>query len=111
MFKALEVGDVNPNPARFDLKKCEAINGSHMRLLSVEDITKRSIPFLKKTGVLSDPVNDADAKLLELAMPLVAERINKLAEVPEMLGFLFVRSEERRVGKECVSTGRSRGSP
>src|SRR3546814_5373846 len=23
----------------------------------------------------------------------------------------FVRSEERRVGKECVSTGRSRGSP
>jgi glutamyl-tRNA synthetase len=90
MVEAFEIGDVNPNPARFDLKKCEAINGSHMRLLSVEDITKRSIPFLKKTGVLSDPVNDADAKLLELAMPLVAERINKLAEVPEMLGFLFV---------------------
>ncbi|NYG58204.1 glutamyl-tRNA synthetase [Nocardioides daedukensis] len=90
MVEAFEIGDVNPNPARFDLKKCEAINGSHMRLLTVEDITKRSIPFLKKTGVLSDPVNDADAKLLELAMPLVAERINKLAEVPEMLGFLFI---------------------
>ncbi|WP_067439440.1 glutamate--tRNA ligase [Nocardioides jensenii] len=90
MVKAFEIGDVNPNPARFDLKKCEAINGSHMRLLTVEDITHRSIPFLQKEGVVSDPVNDADAKLLELAMPLVAERINKLAEVPDMLGFLFV---------------------
>src|SRR3546814_7780524 len=27
------------------------------------------------------------------------------------LSFLFVRSEERRVGKECVSTCRSRWSP
>ncbi|KQZ70813.1 glutamate--tRNA ligase [Nocardioides sp. Root151] len=90
MVEAFEIGDVNPNPARFDLKKCEAINGSHMRLLSIEDITHRSIPFLKKAGVVSDPVSDADAKLLELAMPLVGERINKLAEVPDMLGFLFV---------------------
>src|SRR3546814_10779182 len=74
MVEAFEIGDVNPNPARFDLKKCEAIKGSHMRLPSVEDITKRSIPFRKKIGVISDPANDADAKLLELAMHLVAER-------------------------------------
>src|SRR3546814_16477460 len=47
MVEAFEIGDVNPNPARFELKKCEAINGSHMRLLSVEDITKRPIPSLK----------------------------------------------------------------
>src|SRR3546814_12526146 len=31
MVEAFEIGDVNPNPARFDLKKCGAINGSHMR--------------------------------------------------------------------------------
>ncbi len=40
--------------------------------------------------MLGDPVGDADAQLLEQAMPLVAERINKLAEAPAMLGFLFV---------------------
>lgn len=90
MVEAFEIGDVNPNPARFDIKKCEAINGSHMRLLSVEDITHRSLPFLKAAGVIGDPVSDADAQMLEQAMPLVAERINKLAEVPEMLAFLFV---------------------
>ncbi|MDO9497012.1 MAG: glutamate--tRNA ligase [Nocardioides sp.] len=90
MVEAFDIGDVNPNPARFDLKKADAINASHMRLLSVEDITHRALPFLKSAGVVSDPVSDSDTKLLELAMPLVAERINKLTEAVDMLGFLFV---------------------
>ena len=90
MVEAFEIGDVNPNPARFDLKKAEAINASHMRLLSVEDLTHRALPFLKAAGVVGDPVRDADAQLLELAMPLVAERINKLTEAVDMLDFLFV---------------------
>ncbi|WP_438362083.1 glutamate--tRNA ligase [Nocardioides antri] len=90
MVEKFDIGDVNPNPARFDLKKAEAINAAHMRLLSVEEITHRALPFLKRDGVVGDPVHDADAQLLELAMPLVAERINKLTEASDMLGFLFV---------------------
>lgn len=89
LVEAFDIKDVNPNPARFDLKKAEAINASHMRLLPIEEITHRALPFLKAAGVVSDPVSDADAQLLELAMPLVGERVNKLTEVPQMLGFLF----------------------
>ena len=90
MVEAFDIKDVNPNPARFDLKKAEAINAAQMRLLSLEEMTHRVLPFLKDAGVVSDPVSDADAQLLERAMPLVAERINKLTEAVEMLGFLFV---------------------
>ncbi|MCY7395934.1 MAG: glutamate--tRNA ligase [Nocardioides sp.] len=90
MVEAFDIADVNPNPARFDTKKADAINGSHMRLLTTDDITHRALPFLKAAGVVSDPVSDADARLLELAMPLVAERINKLTESVDMLRFLFV---------------------
>ncbi len=90
MVEAFEIGDVVANPARFDLKKCDAINAAHMRLLSLDDITHRVLPFLKKQGVVSDPVSDADAQLLELAMPLVSERINKLTEAGDLLAFLFV---------------------
>jgi glutamyl-tRNA synthetase len=93
MVDAFEIGDVNPNPARFDLKKAEAINAAHMRLLSIEEITHRALPFLKRDGVVGDPVHDSDAQLLELAMPLVAERINKLSEASDMLAFLFVEEE------------------
>jgi len=90
MVEAFDIKDVNPNPARFDLKKADAINTSQLRLLSLQEISHRVLPFLKEAGVVSDPVTDADAQLLELAMPLIAERINKLAEAPDMLGFLFV---------------------
>ncbi|MGN6160259.1 MAG: glutamate--tRNA ligase [Marmoricola sp.] len=89
MVEAFDIRDVNPNPARFDLKKADAINAAHMRLLSVEDITHRALPFLKAAGVVSDPVSDADVRTLELAMPLITERINKLTEAADMLGFLF----------------------
>ncbi|MBM7519516.1 glutamate--tRNA ligase [Nocardioides nitrophenolicus] len=97
MVEAFDITDVVANPARFDLKKCDAINTAHMRLLSVEEITHRVLPFLKRDGVVSDPVTDADAQLLELAMPLVAERINKLAEASSMLGFLFVSEDDFQV--------------
>lgn len=90
MVEAFDIEDVNPNPARFDLKKADAINTSQMRLLPLDEITHRVLPFLKADGVVGDPVSDADAQLLELAMPLVGERINKLTEASTMLGFLFV---------------------
>ena len=47
------------NPARFDLKKCDAINAAHMRLLPLDEITHRVLPFLKARGVVGDPVTDA----------------------------------------------------
>lgn len=90
MVEAFDIGRVNPQPARFDTKKAEAINAAHMRRLDLDEITHRVLPFLKDAGVVSDPVSDADAQLLEQAMPLVGERINKLTEAVDMLAFLFV---------------------
>ena len=109
MVEAFDIKDVNPNPARFDLKKAEAINAAHMRMLSVEDITDRVLPFLKAAGVARRPAShDADAQLLELAMPLVAERINKLTEAVDMLGFLFVDEatspSTRSTPRSCSTT-------
>jgi glutamyl-tRNA synthetase len=89
MVAAFEIGRVNPNPARFDVKKAEAINAAHMRLLSLEEMTERVTPYLQKAGVLSDPVSGDERSLLTSAMPLVHERINKLTEAAPMLGFLF----------------------
>ena len=106
MVEAFDIEDVNPNPARFDLKKAEAINADHMRMLSIEEITHRVLPFLQAEGVLSDPVDDADAQLLELAMPLVAERMNKLTEAAPMLGFLFVDEASFALVDELDDAGR-----
>ena len=109
MVAAFDIGDVNPNPASFDLKKAEAINGSHMRLLSAEDMGVRVTPYLQKAGLLADPPTQAQQERLAAAMPLVHERMNKLTEAVDMLGFLFVDAvayDEDDVAKILDDEGR-----
>lgn len=93
MVQAFDVKDVNPNPARFDQKKADSINASHLRLLSVEEFTKRIIPYLQSAGVLGAAVTDAEQEILTKAAPLIQERIVVLSEAVPMLSFLFVTSE------------------
>ncbi|WAB81758.1 glutamate--tRNA ligase [Microcella daejeonensis] len=93
MTAAFDVADVNPNPARFDLKKAEALNGDHVRLLPVDVFVERSIPYLIEAGVLAGAPDEGQRALLSAAAPLVQERVGLLGEVPGMLGFLFVDDE------------------
>ncbi|QAY73712.1 glutamate--tRNA ligase [Agromyces protaetiae] len=89
LVAAFDVVNVNPNPARFDLKKAESINGDHIRLLEPSDFAARTVPYLSAAGVVSAPLGAADAAVLAEAAPLVQERIGLLGEAPGMLGFLF----------------------
>jgi glutamyl-tRNA synthetase len=75
-------------------------------MLPIEELTHRVVPFLKAAGVVGDPVTDSDAELLELAMPLVAERMNKLTEAVDMLGFLFVDESSFGLVDELDDAGR-----
>ena len=52
MMAAFDVADVNPNPARFDVKKAEAINSAHLRLLAPDDFRDRLVPYLHRGGVV-----------------------------------------------------------
>ncbi|HET6626611.1 MAG TPA: glutamate--tRNA ligase, partial [Nocardioidaceae bacterium] len=90
MAEAFDIRRVNPNPARFDMKKCEAINAAHMRALSVDDLTDRMVPYLQRAGVLADTVTTYQRALLTRAAPLVHERMTTLGESVDMLGFLFL---------------------
>ena len=47
MVAAFEITDVNANPARFDLKKAEAINADHIRLLDLKTFIEACGPWLK----------------------------------------------------------------
>ena len=90
MVEAFTIERVNPNPARFDLKKAEAINATHLRALPVDDLAARMVPFLQAAGVVGEELSADQQALLLAAAPLVQERMVTLAECVEMLGFLFV---------------------
>jgi glutamyl-tRNA synthetase len=84
---AFDVARVNPNPAQFDLKKCEAINGVHLRELDADDLAERLVPYLR--AELEGDLSDDQRTLLRAAAPLVQERMIVLSDAWPMLGFLF----------------------
>ncbi|MEK6345140.1 MAG: glutamate--tRNA ligase [Curtobacterium sp.] len=102
MVAAFDVTDVNPNPARFDQKKAEAINGDHIRLLAPEDFRDRLLPYL--TDFVSSPPTPEQAAVLTAAAPLVQERMQVLSEAPAMLGFLFTADEDLVVEDDAAAT-------
>ncbi len=94
MVAAFDILRVNANPARFDAKKCEAINASHIRRLSTPELAAALLPYLVGAGLVSDPPQPEEQELLLAATPLVQERMNTLADVVDLLGFLF-RSDDQ----------------
>lgn len=85
-----DVENVNPNPARFDLAKAEAINAAHIRLLDPTDFEQRLIPYLQAEGLVDAEPSDQQLSTLRSSAPLIQERITVLSESVEMLRFLFV---------------------
>ncbi|NBR65250.1 MAG: glutamate--tRNA ligase [Actinobacteria bacterium] len=94
LVEAFDVKNVNPNPARFDQKKADSINASHLRLLSLEDFTKRIIPYLQSAGVIGATITEQELAILTEAAPLIQERIVVLSEAVAMLSFLFVTADQ-----------------
>ncbi len=80
---------VHSSPAKFDMKKLEAINGDKIRELTLDDFLTWSLPFLKNAKVISG--SEEEIALVKAALPIIQERITKLSEIPAMLKFLFVK--------------------
>jgi glutamyl-tRNA synthetase len=91
MIAAFDIVDVNPNPARFDQKKADAINGDHIRMLAPDDFAARLVPYL--SSYVASPPTVAEAAILREAAPLVQERMTVLSEAPGLLGFLFIADD------------------
>ncbi|MFJ6776345.1 glutamate--tRNA ligase [Kitasatospora sp. NPDC091257] len=94
MVAAFDVTKVNANPARFDLKKCEAINAEHVRRLAPEDFVRRLVPFLQGAELLPAEPTAQQLDLLAKVAPLTQERMVVLSEIVNMAGFLFVAPEK-----------------
>lgn len=89
MAAAFEVSRVSANPARFDLRKCTAINGDWIRTLSTDDLSERLLPYLISDGFLPEKPNAAQIDLVRSAVPLIQERMETLRQGAAMLGFFF----------------------
>ena len=83
MIDLFDLERVSSNPAAFDVDKLTWMNNHSIQALDDDDLAARCLHFLTQAGVGVEPV------LLRRAMPLVKERMKTLAEVVELLRFLF----------------------
>ncbi|MFN8169026.1 MAG: glutamate--tRNA ligase [Candidatus Nanopelagicales bacterium] len=90
LAELFDITRVQPNPARFDSKKCLAINGDWIRHVSADDLGERLVPYLDAVGAVDGEPTEAQREVIAAAVPLVQERMATLREGAESLRFLLV---------------------
>ncbi|MDT0453541.1 glutamate--tRNA ligase [Streptomyces hesseae] len=89
MVAAFDIEDVNANPARFDLKKCEAINADHIRRLDVKAFAEACEPWLNAPHANWAPEN-FDRAAWEAIAPHAQTRLTVLSDITANVDFLFL---------------------
>ncbi|MFG3351487.1 glutamate--tRNA ligase [Streptomyces sp. NPDC048001] len=89
MIERFDVADVNANPARFDLKKAESINGDHIRMLDVKAFTEACEPWLTAPHANWAPEAFDRAKWEAIA-PHAQTRLTVLSDITANVDFLFL---------------------
>jgi glutamyl-tRNA synthetase len=93
---------ISVNPARFDPKKAEAINATHIRLLAPDDFAQRVADFIARAGLIDKQPDEEQRRLVAGAAPLVQERVQTLGEAVEMLRFLFASDDSFSVDQTAA---------
>ena len=101
MVQAFDIRRVNASPARFDPKKCEAINAAHIRMLPPAELMENLVPFVAGAGLISQPPLPAEGERLAAATPLIQERINTLSEAVGLLAFLFLPDDKIAIAPDA----------
>ena len=89
MVEKFSLDRVSKNPAVFDMKKLEWMNGCYIRKLDVDRLLKMVIPYLKESGLMKGE-ESSEKELAEKVLLLEQERLKKLNQITELAGFFFL---------------------
>ncbi|CAN5611324.1 glutamate--tRNA ligase [soil metagenome] len=99
---AFEVEQVNPNPARWDQRKAEALNADHIRMLEPADFLARLLPVMQDLGAAPAPSTAAQMARLSMIAPLVQTRIQVLSEAAPMVAPFFTADEDLSITDDAL---------
>ncbi|MGD0172850.1 MAG: glutamate--tRNA ligase [Anaerolineales bacterium] len=98
LVRRFELTRLNPSPAAISFEKADHFNGTHIRLLSVEDLAARLKPVFEKAGYT------ADGERLRKVAAVVQVRIITLDDAVAMGGFFF-RDEVHPEAPDLIGKG------
>jgi glutamyl-tRNA synthetase len=83
MLKRFSIDHLTPSPAAINFQKLDHFNGTHIRLLTIEDLARRIKPYLVEAGL------EVDNETLLKVTPLIRERLVTLDDSIAFAGFFF----------------------
>ena len=83
MVQRFDIQHLTASPAAINFAKLDHFNGTHIRLLDIEDLAKRVKPFFTQAGFVVE-----DGLLLKI-VPLIRERLVTLDDAVPFAGFFF----------------------
>ncbi|MCL5025708.1 MAG: glutamate--tRNA ligase [Chloroflexi bacterium] len=89
LIKYFDISRVGKTGAAFSMQKLEWMNGAYVRGLSPDALVVRALPFLQEAGLVSASPPPSELAYVRQVMPLVHERLKRLAEVAELTDFFF----------------------
>ena len=107
LIEKFDIADVNANPARFDLKKAEAINADHIRQLDLASFITACEPWLKAPHANWAP-EDFDEAAWQAIAPHAQTRVTVLSDITANVDFLF---RKEPVEDEASWTKAMKGDP
>lgn len=98
LVRRFDLTRLNPSPAAISFEKADHFNGTHIRLLSVEDLAARLKPVFEKAGYT------ADGERLRKVAAVVQVRIITLDDAVAMGGFFF-QGEVHPEARDLIGKG------
>lgn len=83
MIERFNIDNLTPSPAAINFQKLDHFNGTHIRLLTTEDLARRIKPFLVDAGF------EVDNETLLKVTPLIRERLVTLDDCIPFAAFFF----------------------
>jgi nondiscriminating glutamyl-tRNA synthetase len=83
---------VNSSPASHDQDKLFWIEGEWMKTLPLEKKVEGVLPFLKREGLIAEPLSDADRKRIEAVITALGDRLKTFSDVLKLGRFFFTDS-------------------
>ncbi len=107
MIEKFSLDRVGKNPAVFDMKKLEWMDGYYIRKLSIDELFELVIPYLRESNLIEGR-NSREREFAKKVISLEQERLKKLSEITEFTDFFF--TEDVKYDSKAVDEILRKGS-
>jgi len=87
LIKEFDLSKVQKSGAVFNIEKLDWLNGQYLKALSLDELARRSVPFLMRANLIDE--NNYDFSYVKRVLALEQSRLKKLGEIGDRISYFF----------------------